>query len=86
MHDLSFQPLRSQADLTWFKAPTINHIISTDYMLGVTQGPQVNKDTLIRQDVSKIQRLHLRSQTRAKPFLECAVCGKPRYADPYCTV
>lgn len=54
MHDLSFQPLRSQADLTWFKTPTINHIISIDYMLGVTQGPQVNKDTLIRQGVSRI--------------------------------
>lgn len=50
-------------------------------LYGVIQGPQVNRDTLTRQNISGFQRLHLWSQTRAKPFMEWAECGNPRHSE-----
>ena len=62
MHDLSFQPWRSQADVTWFKTPTINHIISIDYLARCGPASQVHKDTPISENDSGAYRYSPKSQ------------------------
>lgn len=39
-----------EADTTWSKALTIYHIVKPS---SVAQGPQVNKDSVIRQDITR---------------------------------